>query len=156
MAELVEGFARVVAVEPGVAWLEPEPAAACGGCAARSGCGTAYIRPGKGERRFAVADDFHARVGDRVVVGIDQAVLTRASAVAYLIPVGLVVALAVLASMLGASDAGTAAAAVVGLVAGVWLARRRADRMATAGELTPVVLRRTSVADSCSSGQGGE
>lgn len=154
MAGLVEGFARVVAVADGKAWLEPEPAAACGGCAAKAGCGTAYIRPAKGGRRFAVADDFHARVGDRVVIGLDQAVLTRASAVAYLIPIALVVGMAVLASLLGASDAGTAAASVVGLAAGVGLARWRAGRMARSGELTPVVLRRLSATDACSSGQG--
>jgi sigma-E factor negative regulatory protein RseC len=153
MAEPVEGFAKVVAVEGEVAWLEPEPGAACGGCAAKAGCGTAYLRPAKGDRRFAVANDFRARVGDRVVVGIDQGALTRASAVAYVIPILLVVAMAVAASLLGASDAGTAAASVVGLVAGIALAQVAARRLAARGDLTPMVLRKAGTAESCAPDQ---
>lgn len=154
MAGTVEGFAKVVAVEGATAWLEPEPAAACGGCAAKAGCGTAYLRPAKGGQRFAVANDFQARIGDRVVVGIDPAVLTRASAVAYVIPIVLVVMMAVAASVLGASDAGAAAAAAVGLIAGIAVARHAAARMAAAGRLRPTVLRRLSATDACAPGQG--
>ena len=35
---LVEGVARVIAVEPDQVWLEPEQSGSCGGCAS-SGCG---------------------------------------------------------------------------------------------------------------------
>lgn len=154
--EVVEGYARVVAVDGATAWLEPEPAGACGGCKAKAGCGTTYLRP-KGASRFAVPNDFHARPGEQVVVGIDQSVLTRAALVAYVLPVVALVAAAVGAALLGAGDAGAAMAAGIGLLAGIAVARHRAAAMAARGDLRPVVLRRAPPGQdgACSIGRDG-
>jgi sigma-E factor negative regulatory protein RseC len=139
---MVEGHARVVAVEAGRAWLEPEAPPACGGCSAKPGCGTASLGTAKRGKRFSVRDDFRARVGERVVVGITQSALTRATAVAYAIPLVALLAAALAAHALGAGDAGTAAAAALGLAGGIAVARRAAGRMTRLGALSPVVLRR--------------
>lgn len=147
---VAEGFARVVAVADGVAWLEPESPPACGGCAAKAGCGTTYLRP-RESRRFALADDFAARPGELVVVGMRQSSLTRATMVAYMIPVVALIGAAIIAALLGAGDGGTAAAALMGLVGGIALARVAAARLSAMGELSPVFLRRAGEsAGSCS------
>lgn len=145
MDAIVEGYARIVAVEDGHAWLEPESPPACGGCAARAGCGTTYFKSRK-SRRFALADDFDARIGELVVVGMRQSSLTRATMVAYMLPVAALMGSAITASLLGASDGGTAAAAVMGLVGGIALARVAATRLSAQGELSPIFLRRAEAA----------
>lgn len=145
---LAEGIARVVAVERGMAVLEAEPKAACGGCKAKAGCGTAYAA-GKARHSFAIPNDFGAKIGELVVIGIASATLTRASLVAYLLPLAGMVAAGIIATLLGASDAGTAAAALLGLIAGIAFAKVRAGRMARGGELTPVFLRRAGGEGPC-------
>lgn len=151
MDAIVEGYARIIAVENGNAWLEPESPPACGGCAAKAGCGTTYFKSGK-SRRFALPDDFGARPGELVVVGMRQSSLTRATMIAYLLPVAALMGTAIAASLLGASDGGTAAAAAMGLAAGIALARMAASRLSAQGELSPVFLRRADAA-ACSDRQ---
>lgn len=138
---MAEGFARVVAVESGFAWLEIEPTAGCDSCAAKSGCGVPKAANSGSKRRFRLEDHFDAVVGDRIVVGIPESALLNASALAYAIPIVAMVVAALLADALGGSDGVAALAAVAGLVGGLLFARRRGARMAAAGRLSPVYIR---------------
>ncbi len=137
---LIETVARVVAVENGTAWLEARPRSGCGGCADKNHCGLSVLgeTAGKPTRRFAVADDFNARVGDPVVVGLPPAALLRASATVYGLPLlGLVLG-AVAAGSLG--TLGALAGTGLGFALGA-LAARQVSRQLAAG-VVPIVLRR--------------
>ncbi|MDE2117784.1 MAG: SoxR reducing system RseC family protein, partial [Betaproteobacteria bacterium] len=79
---MVEGIAQVVAVEGNMVWLVPESGSSCGGCASASACGSKGIGTTASRleaRRFQLVNDAGLRVGERVVVGIRENALLRAS-----------------------------------------------------------------------------
>jgi len=141
----VEGVAKVVAVEGGVAICEPEPTGTCGGCMSAALCG---VKSGGTNRRavarrFSLPNDFGLKVGDRVVVGIPQATLLKGAALAYALPVVLMLVAAVVAQRLGDGGNGDAAwGGLGGFLVGLAVARLLANRMQARGELAPNFLRR--------------
>lgn len=151
---LIEGFAQVVAVEGQTAWLVPEQTSSCGGCASASACGSKGIGTLSSRleaRRFQLNNDANLRVGERVVVGIRENALVRASITAYFIPLAALLLSGALAQWIAGSDFITMAAMISGLVLGLWLARVRAEQMMLKGELAPRFIRRASMNESCNS-----
>lgn len=143
---LVEGVAKVVALDEDGAWLEIETSGSCGGCSARSGCGVAgNAKSARNRQRFFMANDFGGRIGERVVIGIPESMLLRASALAYAIPVLAMVGGAVAAGGLGAGDGGAALGGLAGLAAGLGFAQLHAKRLAASGRLAPVYVRHATL-----------
>jgi sigma-E factor negative regulatory protein RseC len=123
---MIEERARVVAVRPGFAWVESTRKSACGTCTASSGCGTAVVAKLFGERvnRLQVADNIGVQVGDRVVIGIADGTLTRASLAAYVLPLLALMLAAFLAQSAGADEGGSALFGTLGLGVGLWVTGR--------------------------------
>lgn len=149
-ASVSEGFARVVAVDGAVAWIEPDPATSCGGCSAKRSCGTALLPDmfGKADRRVPIPNDFNARVGEGVMVGIPEGALVRASGIAYILPLVVMLAAGLAADRLIGGDAAALAGAVTGLIAGLAFVGVRSRRAAARGEHTPRFIRRAHGPDS--------
>jgi sigma-E factor negative regulatory protein RseC len=146
---MIEETGRVVKVQGDYAWIETGPAATCGSCSARKGCGTSVLASVFGRRRSPVRalNRAGARTGEQVVIGISESSLVRGSLAVYMVPLaGLLVgalagryfgmdllpAYAELASIVGA---------VAGLLAGLaWLRffSRASDRDE---RYQPVVMR---------------
>ena len=89
--------ARIVAVEPGVLWVETLVQSACGSCAENGECGTGllqrYLQTTQ-YLRIAVKSGEEAgyRIGDELELGLDEGVMVRGSLVLYLVPLlGLLV-----------------------------------------------------------------
>jgi sigma-E factor negative regulatory protein RseC len=157
----VEGIARVVRVDGDTAWFEPEQTTSCGHCASSAACGagsSASVGSGSGIgsiarriefRRFALdnANDLH--IGDRVVVGVNDRSLIKASLTAYVIP--LFTSLSAGGFVQGAygSDLLTMAAMVTGLFGGLLIARIVARTLTCRGELAPRFLRRAAPGETC-------
>jgi len=144
---LIEGIARVVAVENGVAWLEPEQTTACGSCHAAAACGA---KPGSSRlvaRRFSLPDDHHFQVGERVVVGTPEASVRRAALTAFGLPLLFMLAAGVTAQQMGGGDLGAALATLGGLVAGLAVVRLQSLRFARRAEYAPQYLRRAAGSD---------
>lgn len=144
---LIEGIARVVAVENGVAWLEPEQTAACGSCHAASACGA---KPGSARlvaRRFSLPDDHGLRVGERVVVGTPEASVRRAALTAYGLPLLFMLVAGVTVQKMGGGDLEAALATLGGLAAGLGMVRLQSLRFAKRGEYAPQYLRRAAGPD---------
>jgi sigma-E factor negative regulatory protein RseC len=140
---VMEAVARVVAVEHGVAVLEPEPTGSCSGCMSAALCGA---QDGKGRRmlakRFTLTRPEGLQIGERVVVGIAEGALLRAALVAYGLPLlGMLVSM-VLADRLDGDELRTMMGAAIGLVAGILVARLLAARLAARGDLAPRFVRR--------------
>jgi len=149
---LLEGIAQVVAVEGDTAWLVPEPGSSCGGCSSAAACGSKGIGTVASRletRRFQLVNDVGLSVGERVVVGIRENALLRASITAYVIPLATLLIAGVLAQWIAGSDAITMAAMLAGLVFGLWLARVRAGHLMVRGELAPRFIRRASMGETC-------
>jgi sigma-E factor negative regulatory protein RseC len=162
-AHIVEGIARVVSIEGGVAWFEPEQTTSCGHCASAAACGVGSSATGSGAgigsiarriefRRFALDNADNLHVGDRVVVGVDDRSLIKASLTAYAIP--LITALTAGGFTQGAydSDLLTMAAMATGLVGGMLIARIVARTLTRRGELSPRFLRRAAPGETCHTG----
>jgi sigma-E factor negative regulatory protein RseC len=149
---LVEQVARVVSRDGDTVWLEPETTASCSGCLSLAACGG---KGGSGRalaaRRFPLPGDLGLRVGDRVVVGLPDGAVLRASATAYAVPLVTMIGAGILAGGLGAGDGAGAAAILGGLVLGLLIAGVLARRLSNRGDLSPRFLRRAVVG----SGAGG-
>lgn len=142
--DLIEGTARVVAVEDGMAVLEPEQTTSCGGCASANMCGDKAGNSAQWlqARRFSVENDHDLEVGDRVVVGIANGSLLRSATAAYGLPMLTMLAAGVTAQQMGGGDGASALAALGGLAVGLVLARLWSRRLLARGDLSPRFLRR--------------
>jgi sigma-E factor negative regulatory protein RseC len=162
-AHTVEGIARVVRIDGGVAWFEPEQTTSCGHCAAAAACGASSTATGSGTgigsiarrielRRFPLDNARGLTVGERVVVGVDDRALLKASATAYAIPLVTAFAAGGLAQGAYGSDLLTMLAMATGLIAGLPIARIAARRLGARGELSPRFLRRAAPGETCHTG----
>lgn len=142
--DLVEGVARVVAIDGGTAWLEPEQTTSCGGCGSAAACGTAEDKSARWlvARRFPIANEHRLVVGDRVVVGISESALLRGALTGYGLPLLGLLGCGITAQQMGAGDGVSALATLGGLVLGMLVARFRARFLLARGDLSPQFLRR--------------
>lgn len=149
-----EGIAHVVAVEGAMAWLVPEVGSSCGGCASASACGSKGIGTTASRleaRRFQLTNDAGLRVGERVVVGIRENALLRASLIAYAIPLFTLLTSGALAQWAAGSDVVTMFAMLAGLAVGFGLMRIGAGRLLVRGDLAPHFIRRAGPGETCNS-----
>ncbi|GHD40024.1 positive regulator of sigma(E), RseC/MucC [Marinobacter persicus] len=133
---------KVVAIDGGYAWVQTIRTSACQSCSARSGCGQRALASVTGGRanRVRVSNSAGARVGDDVVLGIDEQALLRASLWVYGVPLlALVVGCIAGFRGFGGSELSAVAGAVVGLAGGFWLVRRW--QAGNAGAFEPRMLR---------------
>ena len=154
---LLESVARVVAVDGGTVWLEPEPKASCSGCMSLAMCGAkgGGIRALQA-RRFPLTDAPRLRIGERVVVGLPEGSVLRASATAYAVPLALMIGVGIVAQTNGADDLTGALAMAGGLAVGLLIARFIAGRLAGRGDLSPRFVRRAAADGMCSTNRGQE
>ncbi len=148
---LLESVARVVALEGETVWLEPEPKASCSGCMSLAMCGAkgGGVRA-LAARRFPLPGAPALKIGERVVVGLPEGSVLRASATAYAVPIVLMVGAGITAQTNGAGDLGGALAMFGGLAVGLIIARLIASRLSGRGELTPRFVRRVASGGDCS------
>lgn len=143
---MIEEAATVVDQQPGRVWVETTRRSACGGCAGAGGCPSSLLGRLFAPRthRFVVDDPIGAAIGDRVLIGIPDALLVRASLAAYLLPLVTLVTAAAIAQSLQAPEGWVAATGIAGLGAGLWLTGRLMVGSAAHRRYRAVVLRRES------------
>lgn len=131
---MIEQHARVVRLLGDAAEVETERQAACGICSASKGCGTALLADAfpKRQQRMRVSNGIGAQQGDRVVIGLDERALQRASYLLYGLPLLGLIGGALLGDAMASNwhVAGEPAAAIGGLcgvIAALLFARRRVD-----------------------------
>ncbi len=151
---MTEGIAQVVKLEGRTAWLVPEQGSSCGSCASADACGSRGIGTTASRldnRRFRIDNNANLAVGERVVFGIRDNVLLKASITAYAIPLVILLLAGSLAQWKFGSDLITMAAMVAGLVIGLVISRMAAGYLQTRGDLAPQFLRRARPGETCSS-----
>lgn len=149
---LLEGFARVVGLDGHRVWLEPEQTTSCGSCASAGACGTKGIGTIASRlelRRFSMVNEHRLAVGERIVVGVSERALLRASATAYAIPLAVALGAGALAQWAKGDDIVTMIATLSGLALGLLAARLTASWLGARGQLTPRFLRRASANENC-------
>jgi sigma-E factor negative regulatory protein RseC len=141
---MIETPATVVDVKPGVAWVETVRQSACGHCESAGSCGTSVLAKlfGAPRSRLRIDDAQGLRLGEQVVIGIPDGTLVRASFVAYLIPLLVLIAAAGLATRLGAGEGAVALTGLAGLGIGLWLSGRLTGGPSARARYRPVLVRR--------------
>ena len=150
--DMIEGIANVVVLDGSVAWLEPEQTGTCGSCASSGACvakGIGTVANRLEVRRFPLTNHPGLRVGDRVVVGVREDALVKASMTIYALPLATMFAAGFLAQWGFGSDGVTMAATFAGLGLGFAIARLRARRLSALGQMAPQFIRRAGIGETC-------
>lgn len=138
---MIEQEARVTALDGDHALVTVVQQSACGSCAAKSGCGTSVVASlfPQRQQQLRVANTQQARVGDRVMVGLPEDGLQRASLLLYGVPLlGLLLG-ATTGQSWGGSELHAILGGLLGASLGLWFVRWRSTR---ADGLQPVMVRR--------------
>ncbi len=142
---MIEEQAVVVGIEQDQAMLEIVRKTPCGLCGQTRGCGVSVFGKLLGHREsvFRAANPSNARIGDHVVVGVDEKALLASSMMVYGVPLLMLLAGAITGNFLAPSggDIWPLAGAAVGLVAGVVWLKVHAMGRGLDGRYRPVILR---------------
>ena len=147
---MIEEQAVVISSEGAFATVEARRSHACGPCGANSVCGVSALAKLLGKRRgsLSVRNPIGAGPGDRVVVGLDESVLTTGSFVIYMVPLLTLVIFAVVGQWLAVLLTFESAEpmAIAGGLLGLWLglsaARSHTSRTGGDDRYRAVILRR--------------
>jgi sigma-E factor negative regulatory protein RseC len=144
---MIREQASVLRCETGRVWVAPKSVADCERCARGQGCGGGVLGRLVGDRLHEVEVDPNGHelaVGDRVVLGLSEPVLLKASLAAYMLPLACLFAGALLGRTLapGEGDGAELLGAAGGLALGIMLARKLAGPARRASAWQPKVVAR--------------
>lgn len=115
---MIEEHGQVVGLAGGSVQVQTVRRSACQNCKVRSGCGQRLMTEMLGAQPLDVCVDntLDARLGDRVVLGVEESALLRASFMVYFLPLmGLLAGGLIGDRVLEFADAGTAGLALFGM-----------------------------------------
>lgn len=131
---MIEQNAVILTLEPhsdtesiateSIATLEIVRKTACGLCGQTRGCGNSIWGKlfGHKSTNFTAQNTIHAKVGDHVIVGIDEAALMRSALLLYIVPLATMLIGAILVGRIAGTDAASILGAGLGLVIGfLWV-----------------------------------
>lgn len=143
---MIEQAGRVVRAGTGYAWIEIERHSACGACQASASCGTATLAKAWGARtlRACAQSSLDLQPGDTVIVGLADGALLRGALLAYLAPLALLLAGALLGktAFAGAGEEPVILCGALGFGLGLLMVRMLSRRLQQDPRFQPVVLRR--------------
>lgn len=145
---MIEAQATVMKIEGGVTYVRTNRKSSCGTCNSSGECGSTSLIKLLGNREvlFRAINEVGAKVGEEVMVGVEENALTRSSAAAYLLPLLFLLAGAGLGTSAGISpgdkDAYAVLGALAGLFAGFVALRWFSGRVGASRQYQPVILRR--------------
>lgn len=125
----------VLSVDEDGLWVETQQSSACGQCAARKGCGQSFLAKSLMAKMTSVKAYFGSsnkriwKPGDRVVIGIEESALLKATLISYFIPLCMLLLGAWLGSAFGDGDVYGAIGATLGLLLGFAWVRSYSKRV---------------------------
>lgn len=144
---MIETQAVVIKIEDAVAYVQAERKTSCSGCS-ESSCGTSVLANFFGQRAplYRARNEAGAKVGDRVMIGMDESALFKGTLLLYLFPLLLLFVGAVAGSALAATaearDYCSAIGAVIGLAAGFVALKLFSARLGMGKQFQPVIMSR--------------
>lgn len=143
---MVEEQAMVVALNDEVAMLEIIRRKPCGLCGQTRGCGVSMWGKLFGHRPhvFKAPNRIDAKVGDFVIVGVEERALLRGALLVYGVPLAAMLAGALVASLAWDGvhrDTSTVIGAVLGLIVGLWWVKGHTAGHVFDSRYQPVILR---------------
>tara|TARA_B110000977_G_scaffold114242_1_gene147750 strand:+ start:494 stop:973 length:480 start_codon:yes stop_codon:yes gene_type:complete len=134
---MIEQHAIILAIEtpaerPAVATIEVVRKTACGLCGKTRGCGNAFWGKLFGHKDVSLKAEntINAKVGQSVIVGIEEKALLKSALLLYIAPLATMLFGAILASKVSPSDLSAMVGAVAGLLVGFfWVKAHVAGRV---------------------------
>ena len=138
---MLEETATVIEVIDDQLIAETESRSSCSHCSTDS-CSTSVVAKLFGIRRnrLVMENTLQAKPGDRVVIGIPDTLLVRASVMAYLLPLVVMLGVTACGDALGVSEMGLSLLAMAGLAMG-FFSVRWAIRRGSSQRFQPRLLR---------------
>ncbi|MEL0638184.1 MULTISPECIES: SoxR reducing system RseC family protein [Marinomonas] len=140
---MIEESGTVLSTEKGFADVETIRTSSCTSCRARHGCGHHAIAQvsASNRMRMKAIDTFDVEVGQKVIIGIPEDTLLQASLWVYLVPLLGLVGGATLPSLWHASNGESVVLSLVGLLSGLWLAKKKSQKEENNPDFYPKILR---------------
>jgi sigma-E factor negative regulatory protein RseC len=146
---MLEEHATVVCVDGNAVWVEVQRQPVCGQCAANKGCGSAVLQKVVGNKRniFRVSGSLPVKVGDEVIIGVNENALVKGSLLIYAVPLLSMIVFALLAETIALrtlsieSDHTSVLGALVGLVVSVIGLRWHSRKTTNDPQYQPILLR---------------
>ncbi len=139
---MIEELAIVVKIENHQVWVESGSKSACGGCQQKTSCTTNAIGSVLKKKSVPVDCGIQLKIGDQVMVAIDENLLLRASLLMYFVPLMALFTGAGIADSLLGTDLWIAFSAVLSFLAALWLINKAQSRLILNYYARPVVVRK--------------
>ncbi|WP_020405553.1 SoxR reducing system RseC family protein [Hahella ganghwensis] len=142
---MIEEQGRVVAIDSDFVWINTMRESACQTCSASKGCGQKVLNSISGGKasQIKVARTLDVGVGDMVLVGIAEETLMKASFLAYLLPLLVMILSAGVAdAVFSLPDPIVALIGLSGLAAGLLLVKTLSFRLSCNPTYHPQLLRK--------------
>ena len=135
---MIEEAAVVVKIEHQQVWVTSGQNSACGGCQQKASCTTNALASVISKKQVPVDCDMQLKVGDEVVVAIDEGLLLRAS----LLFLGAGIANGLLPAETPNLDLWIASSALLSFLLSLWLINKAQSLLILNYYARPVVLRK--------------
>ena len=141
MRRMITENAVVTACFEGKVEVELVRASACNHCEVSQGCGTGALGRllGKRTRPLTIDTEQTLKPGDRLLLGLSEAALVKASLLVYVVPLLAMVGTGLLAALAGLNEAWVALSSVAGFALGFKYASIRGRRL-EADRLAPYIV----------------
>jgi len=122
---MIEESAIVIDVKDQQVLLQTQRKNACQSCSVKSGCGTSTLSKvvGKRSSQFVVENTLQLKIGDQVIVAIEENALVQGSLLIYLLPLLMMLGSGMLFEMMFNLEWLTILAAVSGLLFSMYVVR---------------------------------
>ncbi len=146
---MIEEQARVVSVDEQYVWVETQRQSSCGHCSVKDGCGTQVLSKILGNKytRVRCLNSLDARVGEDVIIGIEESALLTGSFLLYILPLIFMIVSGALAVTISRFlwpdfiDLFSVAASFSGLFMGLFFSRHYVQSAANQKNYEPVVIK---------------
>jgi len=142
---MIEELAVVVKIDNHQVWVESGQTSACGGCLQKTSCTTNVIGSVLKKKSVPVDCDIPLKIGDNVMVAIDENLLLSASLLLYLLPlIALFIGAGIADGLLDNSafaDLWIAASAIVSFLLSLWLINK-VQKLSMLSIRRPVVVKK--------------
>lgn len=144
MSAMIEETATVVRVAEGDAWVSVRTRSACSHCGTSSDCGTAMVSRlfGEKENLLRLPDTLGVAPGEQVVIGVSNALLLKASLLAYIAPLLGFIAAMIIGQGVGMGEEASGIFGLAGLGIGLWLVNCVTGGSDARKNYCPVMLKR--------------
>jgi len=148
---MIEERARIISCSDDYAVVETQRKTSCGACSMNKACGTGVLAKVFKDKvaQLKVKNTIQAKVGEEVIVGVEESAMLRGSFLVYMLPLLMLILFALLGEeiarqlLIGHVELVSISFALLGLFVALWWVRRHTSNNAGQNRYQAVILRRS-------------